>query len=216
MIKAVLFDMDGTITDTMGYWEHYLSEYLRYKGIDPDPDVDEIAYTCSFAECRDILSSRYGLDMQFSELSRDVNTFISKKYQSPEPLKPGAKELVAALRERGYKTALATASPRANIDRALKGYGLAEQFDAISVSMNKGDPESYLNVAKTLGVPPENCLVAEDQILTGKTVVKAGMKLMGVYDRVSVKLAGDMRPLCDIYFDDLSDTAAVLKAVESL
>ena len=136
--------------------------------------------------------------------------------KSPEPLKQGAKELVSALRERGFKVALATASPRQNVERALSGSGLIEKFDAVSVSMVKDEPESYAAVAKTLGVAPCECIVAEDQMRCVMSARAAGMKTLGVYDRVSVKFCGVIRDLCDLYFEDLTDTKGIIKEIEKL
>jgi beta-phosphoglucomutase len=97
---------------------------------------------------------------------------------------PGAREWVVRLRRAGWRQAIASSAPRANVDVMLESVGVRDRIDAVisaeDVSRGKPDPDVFLAAAARLGVPPGNCVVVEDAPAGVEAARRAGMRRIGV------------------------------------
>lgn len=168
MIRAVLFDMDGTVLDTEKiYYQgwHLAAKETGYRG---DIDADLLAFsgrnTEGFYEYyRSLWGDTYDPTQMRERRENYVETALEREGVKPAP---GAVECIAELRKMGIACALATSSPRARAENYLFRAGLLSCFDHIQagdeVTHGKPHPEIFLLAADALGIPISECVVAED------------------------------------------------------
>lgn len=204
--EAVIFDLDGTMTDAMCIWEEIDQDFFRQQGIPmPDNLHDEIE-GMSFTETAQYFIRKYQLPQTVEEVKELWNRIALDKYVHETTLKPGLDAFLQLLKEKQIKIGIATSNSRLLLDAFLEARSLTGIIDAITTScdVNKGKPEPdvYLKTAEKLGVSPEHCLVFEDipmGILAGK---RAGMTVCAVEDDYSAPLRAEKRRLADYYITD--------------
>ena len=187
MIKGVIFDLDGVIVSTDDC--HYRAWKLMAdrEGIDFDRAVNERLRGVSRMDSLEIILERATKaytqaqkDAMAARKNEDYATLIGKL--TPEDTLPGAREALAALKAKGVKIAIGSSSR--NTPLILKQIGLQNAFDAVAdgnqITHSKPDPEVFLLAAKLLGLPPAECLVAEDADAGVEAALAGGMKALGV------------------------------------
>ena len=205
-IKAVIFDLDGTLIDSMGIWKGIDIEYLGARGLELPDDLQRSIEGMSFSETANYFKERFQLSDTIDEIKAAWNRMAWDKYSKEILFKTGAKEFVHYLRENGIKTGIATSNSTELVKAVLGNHNMENQFDSIrtscEVSKGKPAPDIYELVAKDLGVEPSECLVFEDipqGIMAGKN---AGMKVCAVEDSYSALVADKKRELSDYYIND--------------
>lgn len=209
---AAIFDMDGTIMDSLGIWERIDHDFLEKKrGIKvPGDYMHEIA-AMSFSEIANYTKKRFSLPDTPQELMQEWTNMAKYEYAHNVPLKPHVKEYMTYLKKNGKKIVLCTSSPEYFFKPALKNNGIYDLFDAFAntceAGVGKSSPKVYLLAADKAGVSPDRCIVFEDVITGIKSAKEAGMLTCGVYDARSDSRQEELRAVCDMYikgFDELS------------
>ena len=165
--KLHIFDMDGTILDSMPMWATIASDYLESYDIPHDDDVNKLieAYTLENAAKYFI---ELGLDKTVGEIIKEIYDFSFNKYKNEIPAKPGMTELLKKLHENGETIILLSASPVQCAEAAFKRLNILEYFDKLfscqDFETDKTVPETFVNVASSLGFKPENTIVYEDAL----------------------------------------------------
>jgi len=202
-IDAVIFDLDGTVVDSMWMWEAIDIEYLDRFGIGLPPDLQKKISGMSFSETAVYFKETFGIPDSLEKIKTDWNEMAMEKYCHEVPLKPGVLEFLKDLKKRGLKTGIATSNSKELALAVLDALGLAPYFDEVHMSCEvktgKPAPDIYLLVAQYLGVKPERCLVFEDipeGIQAGKT---AGMRVCGVEDDFSADYREEKKQMADYY-----------------
>lgn len=204
-IKAVLFDLDGTLVDSMWMWKDIDVEFLNKYGIEYPEGLQESIEGMSFSETADYFKSRFQLKVSLEHIKEEWNEMAWHRYTSQVPLKEGALELLQYLKENNIKAGIATSNSRELVNLIVQKLGLESYFGSIrtscEVEKGKPSPDIYLLVAKDLGVNPEQCLVFEDVlpgVMAGKS---AGAKVCAVYDAYSAKDTNEKKEAADYYIN---------------
>lgn len=205
-MKAVLFDLDGTLIDSMWMWKSIDIEYLARYGLKCPDDLQAAVEGKSFSETANYFKERFLLSDSLEKIKSDWNEMAYRKYMEEVSLKAGVLEFLKSLKQIGMKTGIATSNSRYLAEAVLKRLDIYKYFDAIhtscEVDRGKPEPDIYLYVAKQLQVYPEHCLVFEDIIqglLAGK---RAGMKTCAVYDYYSKEQDKEKKEIADYYIKD--------------
>lgn len=205
-MKAVIFDLDGTLVDSMWMWHAIDVEFLGEYGYECPEDLHRVIEGMSFSETVVYFKERFLLPLSLEEI-KDVWTRMSiDKYRYEVPLKPGAREFLELIKKKNIKCGIATSNGRELVDTVLHSLGIEGYFQAVTtaceVKAGKPEPDIYLYVAGQLGVEPADCLVFEDipaGILAGK---RAGMKVCAVEDEFSRLLKKEKMDLADDFIED--------------
>ena len=201
---AAVFDMDGTIMDSLGIWEKIDNDFLyERRGITvPGNYVHEIA-AMSFSEIARYTKKRFNLPDTPQELMQEWTDMAKHEYAHNVPLKPYVKEYMQFLKNAGKKIVLCTSSPEYFFRPALKNNGIYDLFDGFAntceAGVGKDSPDVYLLAAQRAGVNPERCTVFEDVINGIRTAKSIGMKTCGVYDPRNASRQDELRAICDEY-----------------
>ena len=205
-ISAVLFDLDGTLVDSMWMWEAIDVEYLGRYGLECPSDLQKAIEGMSFSETAVYFKERFNLPDSIEEIKQAWVEMSLEKYQKEVPVKPGVREFLEEISIRGIKAGIATSNGREMVDAVLKSLGLEQYFQVVAtaceVAAGKPAPDIYLEVARRLGAKPENCLVFEDVpagIMAGKN---AGMKVIAVEDDFSETMKEEKEQLADRLIHD--------------
>ena len=211
-IDAVIFDMDGTLVDSMWMWHQIDIEYLGRFGI-PLPDkLQADIEGMSFHETAVYFKNRFQLEDSIELIKDTWNAMAWDKYEREVPLKPGVIAFLDQCRDRGIKLGIATSNSRELTETIIKTHSLQEYFGCImtgcDVKKGKPAPDVYLAVADKLQVKPERCLVFEDilpGIMAGKN---AGMRVCAVEDAYSADIRTQKQELADYYITDYTELLA--------
>ncbi len=188
-IQACLFDLDGVLVDTAKYHYQAWKKLAQTLGFDISPQQNEQLKGISRTESLAKLLRWGGVSLSAdtrAQLAEQKNDWYVAMIaaMTPDAVLPGARELLQALRQRGIRTALGSASKNARL--ILEKTGLTGAFDAIvdgnRVTQSKPDPTVFLTGAAALGVRPDRCVVFEDAAAGVLAAKRAGMKAVGVGD----------------------------------
>lgn len=202
-IQAVIFDLDGSLVDSMWMWRQIDIEYLGKFGIPLPEDLQSNIEGMSFSETSAYFKETFKIPDPIEQIKEDWNRMAWDKYMNEVPLKEGIPKFLAECKARGIKLGIATSNSRELVENIAKVHNLRDYFSCImtgcDVAKGKPAPDIYLAVAKELNVEPEHCLVFEDiipGIMAGKN---AGMKVCAVEDEYSVPDREKKKDLADYY-----------------
>lgn len=185
--KCCIFDMDGTLVDSMGYWKQLGREFLAGQGIrDGVEEVLERCKTMTMVETAAQMIQAFGLEGTPEELAAQINGVMDEHYRSDIPLRPGAADYLTALKERGCKLCVATATEEGLARMCMERLGVAGQLEFIlsceTLGKGKGEPDIFLEAARRLGVEPWETAVFEDALIAVRTAKSIGCYTVGIYD----------------------------------
>ena len=181
MIKAVIFDMDGTLIDSQPIWYQVSTDFFQKNGFPVTMD-DMIKLTGSpVAKLVDYVLQAYGQkDKERAQLITGLMDYAVSEILAAKPLLPNVKDVLAQLKQQGIKIAVASASPRNMLQGIVDSCGIAEYFDylvsAEELDYNKPHPAVYLHAAQQLGVSVAECFAVEDSVLGMISGKAASMK----------------------------------------
>ena len=208
-IKAVIFDLDGSLVDSMWIWKDIDIEYLGRFGITLPHDLQRNIEGMSFSETAAYFKKTFPIPDSIEQMKADWNRMAWDKYLNEVPLKEGVDTFLKECRKRGILLGIATSNSRELVENIAAVHGFHDFFQCImtgcDVACGKPAPDIYLAVAGKLGVQPCECLVFEDivpGIMAGKN---AGMKVCAVEDEYSLYQKEEKKATADYYINDFYD-----------
>lgn len=208
-INGVIFDLDGTLVDSMWMWKIIDIEYLARFGLDFPNDLQECVEGMSFSETAIYFKKRFDLSDSVDQIKSDWNKMAWDKYLHEVPLKEGVIELLEYLKGKNIPMGIATSNSRELVDLIIEKHNIKEYFKSIrtscEVDRGKPSPDIYFLVADDLLVEPETCLVFEDVIQGVMAGKSANMKVCAVYDETSEKDTEEKIKLADYYLHSIKD-----------
>lgn len=188
-VCAVIFDLDGTLVDSMWIWRDIDIDYLGRHGIPYDASLQASIDGLSFHETAIYFKENYGIKDSIEDIQKEWNDMAIEYYRTKVFPKPGAIEYLKQLKARGIRTGIATSNSWELLSAVLTSTGLGEYMDSIhtacEIKKGKPAPDIYLMVAEDLGVNPADCLVFEDIIPGIQSGHNAGMRVCAIYDEYS-------------------------------
>lgn len=207
---AAIFDLDGTLTDSMYVWDRLPEELVRQFGAVPAPCLSHTLRAMSSPQAAEYLIRTYHLSATPQQLMEAMEILADREYRDRVPLKPGVRTLLEHLNRLGVPCAVATASQVHQARQALERLGVWFFFSfALSATQYgpKTRPDIYLEATRRLGAAPERTLVFEDALHAAQTAAQAGFPVVGVYDAFSSEDEQNLRTVCRWYLSRLDDPA---------
>ncbi len=206
--KAAIFDMDGTLTDSMPVWDGVWALFLERRGIAPDPDITSKYKALTLTQAADYYRTNYGLADTPEEICAAVNDLVREGYGRVE-LKPGALDYLQRLKSRGVPMCVATNTARPLVEYLLGRLGVAEYFDFIlpcaEFGSGKAKPDIFYECARRLGAAPQDTCVFEDAPHALKTAHAAGFLTAAVYDPSYAADEATLRAMADVYVREFGE-----------
>ena len=207
MIRGAILDADGTLLDSMGAWDVAAANYLARQGVRARPDLQEILFPLTLAECTVYLHESYGLARTPAEIEAEIKEDMRLFYRDRVEAKPGARAFLQKLRARGVKLALATNTARIAITEGLRRTELLPLLDGIyttaELGLDKHDPAFFHYIRRQMGTETADTWVFEDAVHAAVTAYRAGYPVAGVADAYSDQ--EELKKVCHLYLPDLTD-----------
>ena len=214
MIKGAIFDLDGTLLDSMFIWDTIGEEYLRSLGKEPHEDLKETFMTLTLEEAAVYYREHYGVTLSVKEIVDGVNAMVEQTYRTKVTLKPGIAEYLAWLKENGVRMCVATVTDRYLVEETLDRLGVRHYFSEIftcaEVGFGKDKPIIYQKALEHLGTEKSDTYVFEDLPFALNTAKTDGFPTVGVYDRHEVH-HDELKELANYYIFDFTDP--ILKTI---
>ena len=213
-IRGAIFDVDGTLLDSMFIWDTIGEAYLRSIGYQPKENLNETFKNMSLHQAARYYQTEYGVTQSIDEIMDGVNAMLERYYRFEVPLKPGAAELLERLRQDGVTLCIATATDRHLVEAALDRCGVLSCFGEIftcnEVGHGKDEPDIFEAALRFLGTRREETLVVDDALYAVRTAKEAGFPVAAVYDSHE-KAQDQIRMLADVYLEELTQLDKIRK-----
>ena len=200
-LRGIIFDVDGTLLDSMGMWSELDRVFLRENGIDPPHDISDIVKKMTVEMSSAYFVERFKLDMTPEDVKNRVEELAAEAYRTHLPLKNGAKDFLAAAAERGIPMAVASANYPGLLDAAFRRLGIDGFFRTVLTPgeqlAGKHAPDIYLEAARLLGSEPAETAVIEDALHAVETAKAAGFYTVGFRDVSSRQDWDALAAICD-------------------
>lgn len=202
---GAIFDLDGTLLDSMQIWEDVGEKYLLSQGVKPEEDLRETLRTMSLRQAAEYCQKNYKIEKTIEEIIEGVTEIVEDFYKKDAALKPGVKEFLESFFTKDVKMCVATASEKELVEAALTRCGVRDYFVDIltcsQVGCGKDQPVIYEEALKILGTEKSKTLVFEDSLHAITTAKQAGFTVVGVYEP-SEKDQESVRESVDYYIED--------------
>lgn len=204
-----LFDLDGTLVDSMPAGVGIVVDFLKEQGIELSVEKLKTLTPLGYKGVAKYYSEELGVPMSPSEIYAAFQRETRKAYGESIPLKTGVKETLYALKQKGFRLCVLTASPNILSELCLKRLQIFDLFEKVwsidDFALTKADKAIYLEAAKRLGVEVSDCVMVDDHLGVLKVAKAAGMATVGVYDEYSKGAQEEIRATADGYVVNFSD-----------
>ena len=214
-IKAVIFDMDGTLIDSTSLWHEIDKEFFRKRGMEIPSDYAQKIVHLGLTEAAKFTKSNYGIKESEQEIIDEWHQMSIDMYANDVQLKEGVLELLEFFRKKNIPMAIATANDDKLYMPCLKRLDILQYFsfvaDVNSVKEGKQSAKIYENLASQMKTQKENTLVVEDMPTCVKTAHSAGFITVAVFDNASKEFDEDKKTNSDLYINNFYELTKLLK-----
>lgn len=202
--------MDGTLLDSMGYWNNLLEEFLLSKGIKEDVTaLIQQVKTMTVEQSSVMLAQRFPSLGNPRDFAQEAGRLMAKHYLEDIPVKDGVREYLEKLKAQCVKMCVATITDRALLEMCFRRLGIDKYFDftlsANECGKGKDDPEIYLRACEKFGAQPQDVAVFEDAPYALETAKKAGFYTVAVYDDGEKNNWGKAKAAADEFIADWTE-----------
>lgn len=201
--KAAIFDLDGTLIDSMGIWKVIDEEYLNTYGFDVPENLQEEITHLTIIETAMYFKEKFNIKDNIETIINTWNDMAYNHYSNTIKLKEGVIEFLYYLKSNNIKIGLATSNTQPLLEATLKNNNIYDYFDSITISeevgVSKANPDIYLLSAQKLNVDPKDCIVFEDIVQAVKGAKLAGMTVYSIYDESSAYQKDELIKVSDKY-----------------
>ena len=216
MNKAfAIFDMDGTLVDSMPWWQRVGVEFLASRGVtNPSAELLERIKPMTLLESSVLFMQEFNIPGSPEEIAAEINSMMAEHYRRDVKLKPGAAEYLRALKEKGVRMCVASATVEPLVTACLNRLGVLDCFEFLiscaDVGAGKDRPDVFLAAADRFGAAPEDVASYEDAIFAARTAVDAGFYTVGVYDATAHAAWEQLQALTREHITDWNEAAKAL------
>ncbi len=214
-IKGAIFDMDGTLIDSMGYWKTAAGDYIKTLGKEPSDDLGDRFLTLGLANIYPQIKEEYGLAQSQEEVSAGIYAIMERNYENVE-IKPYVKDMLESFKSMGVKMCIASATNSDLARRVLTRLGIADYFSAVfccrDVGRGKRYPDVYNHALGFLGTKKEETPVFEDAVYAVRTLYANSFVSVGIEDENCIGNERDeVKSLATYYIDSYKNWEKILK-----
>lgn len=210
-IKGVIFDLDGTLIDSMWVWQEIDVEFLKKRSLDLPNDLQRAIEGMSFTESAGYFKERFQLMETIEEIKAEWDEMTFKYYKEKVVLKEGVIDLLNFLKSKDIKIGIGTSNIKERTIEILEKYNILHYFETIRTSCEVGkgkpNPDVFLIAAEDMKLKPEECLVFEDTYAGVLAAKRAGMKAFAVADNMSLPYKVEICEIADKYINSLNEIA---------
>lgn len=201
--KAAIFDMDGTLLDSMYVWRNIARACLVRNNITITEAMECKLKTMGIARVIALINDDFKLNIAPEKLREDIFAILADHYREKSVFKPGALDLLKNLQKRNVATVVLSATPEKLVHLALGKLDALQYFShgilsCASINYTKFQAEAFFTAAEHLQVSPDEVMVFEDAWYAANTAKKAGFTLGVIADEYELKTA-EIRSLADFY-----------------
>jgi HAD superfamily hydrolase (TIGR01509 family) len=208
-LSGAIFDLDGTLLDSMKIWDNLGHDYLISLGISPKMDLKEKLASLSLIQAAEYFNVEYHVNLSVPEIMAGINHLLEQFYCHTAPAKKNVPELIQRFHKAGVNMCVATATDKTLAKAALKRIGLLDYFKGIltctEVGLGKDNPEIYKKALELLGTNKKETYVFEDALHAIQTAKKAGFFVVGVHDESAKTWVEEIKKISDIYIDTFKE-----------
>ena len=208
-VSGAIFDVDGTILDSMEMWRTTGSRFLRKCGVTPPPDIDRLMFQITLEEGASLFGEKFGIEGTPEEIKARVLQMVRDDYRYRLSCKPGVVDVIRELYSAGIPLCVATSHRPGADTSAFERLGLLPFFREIftcgELGVSKRSPDIYLQAAERLGTPPEKTLVFEDVLHAVRSAASVGFPVVAIYDKNAEPEKETIRTIASLYLDSFAD-----------
>lgn len=209
MIKGAIFDVDGTILDSMKIWDEAGGRYLAALGLKAEENLHKTLFSMTIEEGAEYMKDRYGIRKSTEEISKGLLDVVRDFYFYEAMPKAGAAEVLELFKSKNLPMTVATSSDKEHIERAFERLGIKDCFMRIftcsELGAGKTEPLIFEKAAELMGTSAENTYVLEDGLYAAETAKRAGFKTIGIYDDSSADDWEQLKSTVDFAVRDLRE-----------
>ncbi len=209
MIRGVIFDVDGTILDTMWIWDGIATKYIESFSKKPENNIGEKLYSLSFGEAMSYIKDTYKIDRSLEQITSDVKDMVRRFYEDESAPKKGVIKLIHNLYDKGIPMAAATSNEKDYIIKAFERLGIFSCFKKVvncgEYNTTKFSPDIYMHASEGFNLPIENIAVFEDAFYAVKTAKDAGFITIGVAEPTAKNEEDQIREYADAFINDFDE-----------
>ena len=212
-IKGAIFDLDGTLLDSMSVWRNMAVNYLKQNNIKPKEDLFDAVRVMSLADTAVYFREEYGIQKTDEMMMAEINSNVEEFYNNVAEKKDHVFEFLDILKAKGVKMCIATATDRYLVEPAVKRTGLDKYIDRIFTCYEYGGKDRhdiFLTALHYLGTPMAETYVFEDSLFAIKTAKSAGFPTVGIYDSYSEYQTEEIKEISDIYITGYNELIKML------
>lgn len=215
MIEGIIFDVDGTILDSMEIWMKVGIRYLESLGIHAEGNLGEVLFSLTMKEGAEYIKNNYALDLNVGEIIDGINNTVYKFYAQEAQPKRGIEQFLQWACQKKIPMTIATSTDRYLIEAALKRLGLCDYFGKIftttEIEKGKGEPDIYIAAQQYMKSSRENTWLIDDALYALNTAQECGFKTVGVYDPSSENEQEKIVETADVYIREWEEGQTLIK-----